>query len=201
MEKSMPRSCGLALRALRFRERLTDKELIRKLFPHTKRFRGDEEFSEDIISKAEHSQQTLYWLLDGYAKWSGYPVGFIYLFAQFSAELRDKNVQGARAIVAAMRVLADLIDQEADRLVNLQPDAGTSQTDPLDKIANNTVRGYEKMVSRDDEENECDDGPQVKYKGSDQMSNDARQVRIVLELLARVPSPCPPSQNLAEPAD
>ncbi len=206
---SMPRSCGLMFRTLRTRKKLTLASLVQRLRPHTKRFRpADVKFSSDTITDAEHSQQTLYWLADAYAKWSGYPVGFLYLFSRVSCELRDRHFEAARAIAVTLRTLADFVDEHAqpERLRGLQPalfshrDIAERPADELSGIAYDTVIRYQQHLPNDHRENEGRrEDDEIKYIHSEQIIDDARQVRILLELLSKVPPPPIPAAELQKP--
>ena len=207
---SMPRSCGLALRTLRTKQPLEIEALTELLRPFTERFRPPKtKFSSDTIHHAEHSQQTLYYVLDAYAKWSGYPVGFIYLFARASAELRDENIEAATSIASSLRALADVIDTHADIdvLKQLQPTLlsnGVVQRpeDELSAIAYDTVVRYEQMLPQQHPENDGRTGKErVKYSDSQQFVDDARQVRILLEMMRAVSPPIvqSPSSDDKEP--
>jgi hypothetical protein len=194
----MPRSCGLTLRTLRTQSELETETLTERLRPYTQRFRPRKtKFSKDTITKAEHSQQTLYYVLDAYAKWSGYPVGFIYLFARVSAELRDLNLAAAKSIAASLRALADFIDKHAheDVLRKLQPTVianGHVQrpVEAMSAIAYDTVVRYEQLLPQQHPENEGRRGSErMKYSDSQQFVDDARQVRILLEIMRAVTPP------------
>lgn len=198
MEKpSMPRSCGLMLRTLRTHKKLETEELTETLRPHTQRFRPRKtKFSSDTITNAEHSQQTLYYVLDAYAKWSGYPVGFMYLFARISAELRDGRIEAAKTIAASLRKLSEFIDDHADRdtLKALQPvlcphdGVPERPEDELMGIAYDTVIRYQQHLPRDHSEYKRETGSEkLKYIESQQIIDDARQVRVLLEMFSKVP--------------
>ena len=199
----MPRSCGLTLRTLRTRKKLETEELTEMLRQHTKRFKpAQTKFSDDTITRAEHSQQTLYWVLDAYAKWSGYPVGFIYLFARISCELRERNVDAAKAIAQSLRSLVQFIDENAnlETLNRLQPvvishDGPERPYDELGGTAYDTVIRYHQHLPSDHPESRHRTTKgRIKYIESQQFIDDARQVRILLEMLSKVP----PSQTPGE---
>lgn len=189
-KQSMPRSCGLTLRTLRKKAGCTVEQWRQRLEAHIlPRYRGKAKFDDGVIGKAEHSEQALYWLLDGYAKLTGYPTGLIYLISRLSADLRDGNIEDVKNITAALRALVDYLDEDScARLVDL-PDP---DMDARDSNSGDCLTAYETIMDYKRKPLPSDHPEAGKpYNKSGQRLEDAKQVLIVLDLLQHVVPPCP----------
>lgn len=185
-DQRIPRSCGLTLRTLRCRAGSSVEDWRLKLEPHTERFRGWAQFTNGVIKRAEHSQETLYWVFDAYAQLTGYPTGFIYLMSRLSSDVRDKKMHDVKKITKALRKLANYINKDAARLASMKgPDTNLKNkgyNEGNAKIAFDVVKSYQKGPVREGTRS-------VKYNNSEQQVIDARQVLILLEILDHVRPP------------
>jgi hypothetical protein len=165
------------------------KAWCKQLAPHIEeRFRDNATFDTGVISAAEHSEQALYWLWHAYAGLTGYPTGMIYLLSRISSDLRDGKLDQVKKLAATLRVLANYLDQHSKSLAALTApnmlDKTANVEDPLQELAYKTVEGYHRDPLPADH---VEAG--TPYRQSQQCLKDAKQVLILLHLLANVAPP------------
>ena len=193
--QQIPRSLGMTLRVMRLRQDLKQHDLADELTQVPGRFReskrgaadGDGQIGINLIGRAERSERLRYYLIDAYARWSGFPTGMIYLVSRCAADVRDGKKQGVKDVAKAIRKLADWLETNADHLAKLPPPdlQDRDAASPREQRARQAVDDYMRRYIDHD-------GRKKVYKGSKQQIADARLAIILDEILEHAPRPFSP---------